>query len=164
MILFRLLLLFTIVPLVEFYLLFKLAEATSFLATVGVVLVTGFVGAWLARWQGFQTLQRFNREMSQGVPPTDALADGLLILLAAAFLVTPGLLTDSVGFALLIPPLRGAIKSWVWRNLRDSAHIEFYGQGPHSQYHSSSDDRDEDEAIEVEVVPPSQEKKRSEDS
>lgn len=155
MILFRLLILFTVVPLLEFYLLFKLAEATSFLTTVAVVIVTGFVGASLAKWQGFQTLQRFNREMAGGVPPTDAIADGLLILLAAAFLVTPGILTDSVGFALLIPPLRTLIKSWVWRNLRNSAHVQFYGQGPQAESQTSAN-RPEEDVIEVEVVPRSE--------
>lgn len=102
----RLLLLFVTVPLVELYLLFKVADYTSSEFTFGLIIVTGIVGATLARWQGLQTVRRIQAEAAQGRPPAEAMLHGLGILIAGAFLLTPGILTDFVGFSLLIPPVR----------------------------------------------------------
>lgn len=113
---FYLLLLFTVVPLVELALLIWIGQQTSLLFTIGLVLLTGFVGAALARWQGWQTVARIQRELADNKMPTDALIDGLFILLAGAMLITPGILTDLVGFSFLVPPLRrlvrGQMKKW----------------------------------------------------
>ena len=103
---FRLLLLFTIVPLVELALLFWIAEQTDWLFTIALVIVTGVLGASLARHEGLRCWTDAQRKMAQGELPADSLLDGLLILLAGAVLITPGVLTDLVGFGLLIPPIR----------------------------------------------------------
>ncbi|REJ69209.1 MAG: FxsA family protein [Planctomycetota bacterium] len=102
----RLLLLFILVPLAELYLLFKLAEFTSTELAFGLVIITGIVGASLARWQGMRTWQRIQTELAQGRPPAIPLIHGMCILVAGALLLTPGMMTDAVGFALLIPPVR----------------------------------------------------------
>ncbi len=107
---FRLLLLFAILPLVELTLLLVLADYTSWWVTIGLVLTTGLVGASLARWQGFRTIRRIQDELRRGEIPADALLDGLLILIAGALLITPGILTDLTGFALLAPPVRAIVK------------------------------------------------------
>lgn len=109
----RLLLLFIAVPLIEFYLLYELAGKTSFGFAVGLVIITGAVGASLARWQGLQTVRRIQTEMAQGRPPAVAMMHGLCILIAGTLLITPGILTDFVGFSLLIPPIR----SWLARGI-----------------------------------------------
>jgi UPF0716 protein FxsA len=106
----RLLLLFTLVPLVELVLLLVLADKIGWQVTLGVVLGTGVLGASLARWQGIQVWRRAHRELSAGRLPGDALLDGLMVLVAGALLVTPGALTDALGFALLLPPFRTVIK------------------------------------------------------
>ena len=111
----RLLLLFTVVPLVELALLLWLAEHTGWRFTIALVLVTGVVGAVLARWQGFHCWQTVQRQMRQGELPAAALLDGPMILLAGALLVTPGILTDLVGFALLTPPVRRMIRQRLLR-------------------------------------------------
>lgn len=120
--LFYLFLLFTLVPLVELWLLVRIAHETSLLFTIVLVLTTGIVGAALARWQGFRTMVRIQDELGAGRMPADAMIDGVLILVAGLLLVTPGVLTDGVGFALLIPPLRTLIKrgvaAWIRRNFR----------------------------------------------
>ena len=105
----RLILLLTVVPLVELVILFQIKDLLDWPATLGIVVLTGVIGAWLARREGFKTLRHIQEEMLAGRPPTGAVVDGLLILVAGAVLVTPGILTDLCGFALLIP----AIRRWV---------------------------------------------------
>ncbi len=107
---FRLLLLFTVVPLFELALLIQLGRLIGLAPTIALVLITGAAGAALARWQGLATLRRVQNEMAEGRVPTGALVDGLLILVAGAVLLTPGLITDVVGFLLLIPPTRAAVR------------------------------------------------------
>ncbi len=109
----RLLLLLTVVPLVELTILLRLAEQFSWRATLGLVLLTGVIGAWLARREGLKALGRIQADLAAGVAPAGAVVDGALILIAGIVLVTPGILTDLCGFALLIPPIR----RWVKRRL-----------------------------------------------
>ena len=99
----RLLLLFTVVPLIELFLLIWVGQAIGALATIVLVIVTGTLGAWLARSQGLRTLERVRQEWAGGQIPAAALVDGLLILVAGAVLLTPGILTDLAGFFLLVP-------------------------------------------------------------
>ena len=109
----RLLLLFTIVPLTELYLLVKLGTLVGVAPTVALVVFTGVLGAWLARVQGLSVLQRLGEDLTEGRLPTDALIDGLLILIAGAVLLTPGLLTDAIGFFLLVPQGRAVVRKVV---------------------------------------------------
>ena len=110
----RLALLFTIVPLVELYLLIEVGRFIGVGATIAIVVLTGLLGAWLARLQGLKVLAEVRASLEAGQLPTEAIIDGLLILIAAAVLLTPGLITDSVGFLLLIPAgrktVRGAVR------------------------------------------------------
>jgi len=109
----RLLLLFTIVPLLELFILIKLGSVIGVGATIAIVIGTGVLGAWLARQQGLGVLRRLNAELGAGRLPAEAMIDGLLILLAGAVLLTPGLITDTLGFVLLVPPGRAAIRRLV---------------------------------------------------
>ncbi|MBN2474507.1 MAG: FxsA family protein [Pirellulales bacterium] len=119
----RLLLLFTVVPLVELMLLLVLADKTSWQFTLAVVLTTGVVGAALARHQGLRCWRRVHETMAAGQLPGDPLMDGLMILLAGALLVTPGMLTDLVGFALLLPIFRRLVKRWLKRRFEASIRV-----------------------------------------
>ena len=121
--LFRLFLLFTVIPLTEVVLLLKIAEATNWSFTIALVLATGFIGASLARWQGWRTVQRIQSELQQGKMPAGAMIDGLLILLAGVVLITPGVLTDCVGFLLLIPPCREVVKRYLARTFQNRIHV-----------------------------------------
>ncbi len=114
----RLALLFIIVPLVELALLLWIAARTNWPATLGLVIATGVIGAWLARREGVRCLQSVQKEMSEGRLPADALLDGLMILVAGALLITPGVLTDVIGFGLLIPALRGRLKPGLARRIK----------------------------------------------
>jgi UPF0716 protein FxsA len=106
----RLLLLFTIVPLVELFLLVKLGTVVGVGPTVALVIFTGVLGAWLARQQGLGVLRRLSEDLAVGRLPAEALIDGLLILIAGAVLLTPGLLTDALGFLLLVPKSRAVVR------------------------------------------------------
>jgi UPF0716 protein FxsA len=107
---FRLLLLFTLVPLVELYLLIRIGSVIGVVPTIAIVVVTGALGAALARHQGLGVLRRLQEDLAAGRPPTDALIDGLLILVAGAMLLTPGLITDAAGFLLLVPAGRRMVR------------------------------------------------------
>jgi UPF0716 protein FxsA len=122
----RLLLLFTVVPLVELFLLIQLDRLIGLAPTIAIVLLTGVLGAAIARWQGMATLRRVQTEMASGRVPTAPLVDGLLILVAAAVLVTPGLITDTVGFLLLVPASRAAVR----RALVEAFRRRMHGRGP----------------------------------
>ena len=111
----RLLLLFTIVPVVEVALLIKIGQAIDWGPTVALVIVTGVAGAALARREGLRTLGKIQSELTAGRSPSDAMIDALLIVVAGVVLVTPGVLTDGIGLALLIPPIRGAVRNRIKR-------------------------------------------------
>jgi len=111
-----LLLLFIFVPLADMALLIKLGTVLHFLPTLALVIATGILGAGLARHQGLRTLAAINRELSAGRVPTSQLIEGLMILLAGAVLITPGFITDSMGLALLIPPIRRVFRAMLVRH------------------------------------------------
>ena len=102
--------LFIVLPFVELYLLFKLAHATSAEVALGVIIATGVLGGILARSQGAGVLRRLRDEVHQGILPADALFDGALVLVGSVLLLTPGMITDAIGFALLVPPSRRLVK------------------------------------------------------
>ncbi len=99
-------LLFVVLPLVELTLLKLLWDSTNLFVTISLVLSTGFLGATLARIQGMTAWRKIHESMSAGRPPGKEMVDGVMILLAGAVLVTPGLITDSLGFLLLVPAFR----------------------------------------------------------
>jgi UPF0716 protein FxsA len=105
-VLFKLLLLFIVVPLVELALLMRLSSSIGWQYTLGLVIVTGIFGSLLARTQGWRTWQRIQRELTQGQMPGESLLDAAMIFVAGALLLTPGILTDLFGFSLLVPYCR----------------------------------------------------------
>lgn len=111
----RLLLLFILVPIAELALLVEMGKRVGFPATLGLIIFTGVLGAWLARQQGLGVLSKIRLELDQGRLPTGHLVDGALILVAGAVLMTPGILTDALGFFCLIPPGRKLLKDYLGR-------------------------------------------------
>jgi UPF0716 protein FxsA len=115
-------LLFVTVPLVELAILIKVSDQLGLGSTIALILITGALGAWLAREQGLVTWLKIQRDMQMGILPSGRLVDGILIFVAGVVLITPGLLTDAVGFALLIPPIRMVIKrklrAWFERKIQ----------------------------------------------
>ncbi len=106
----RLLLLFTVVPLIELYLLIEVGTVIGAPSTILLVLGTGALGAILARLEGLRTLRQIQRNLAQGIVPAEEMLDGVIILAAGLLLITPGILTDAFGFLLLVPVTRNAFK------------------------------------------------------
>lgn len=113
----KLFLAFTLIPVLEIYLLIKLGGLIGAFNTVLVVIITGFTGAYLARVQGMQTMLRVRSLLQQGVMPAEDLLDALLIFIAGIVLLTPGFLTDAAGLLLLVPITRHHFKIILRRKL-----------------------------------------------
>lgn len=115
----RLALLFVLVPLVELTLLIQVGRWVGLWPTVATVFLTGIVGAGLARAEGLRTMWAFRADLARGRIPAQPIQDGLAILVGGALLLTPGFVTDLVGFGLLVPITRRAVQRAVRRRLRD---------------------------------------------
>lgn len=109
----KLLLLFTIVPLVELYLLLLLGQSMGLWPTVALVLVTGVLGAALGKREGLRVWRSWQQALAQGRIPEEGILGGVLVLIGGVLLVTPGVLTDVTGLLLLIPPTRRLIANVV---------------------------------------------------
>ena len=114
----RLFLLFTLVTVVEMFLLLKLAQYTNWWVTAATIILPGLVGAWLAKREGAKAIREVGAALSLQREPTGAILDGALVLVAAAFLITPGVLTDLTGLMLLIPPIRRVVRERIRGRLR----------------------------------------------
>jgi UPF0716 protein FxsA len=114
----KLFLLFTVVSIVEVYLLLELAKATSWWVSVATVLVPGMVGAWLAKREGARALRQIREAVVLGEEPARAILDGVIVLVASVLLITPGVLTDITGILLLVPPVRRRVREIAGRRVR----------------------------------------------
>ena len=119
----RLILLFITVPLLELVLLLQIGARIGAWPTVGLVVVTGVVGAALARSQGLRAFAAVQQRLATGLLPGAELMDGLAVLVGGALLLTPGILTDLLGFSLLVPTsrrwIRRALERRFERRMRD---------------------------------------------
>lgn len=116
----KLLLLFTIVPLLELYLLLVLGSAMGFWPTVGLVLVTALLGSFFGKREGLRVWRSWREALSRGEMPEEGILGGVLVLVGAVLLITPGVLTDLTGLLLLIPPSRRFIAKLVRARLEKS--------------------------------------------
>ncbi|MCC2672832.1 MAG: FxsA protein [Armatimonadetes bacterium] len=98
-------------PLLDSLMLIVFGRYLGFWPTVGMVLLSGFAGAGLAKSQGIQVLRGIQRDLSQGQVPAQGLMDAVIILVAGGMLMSPGFLTDIVGLGLLLPAVRRPIKA-----------------------------------------------------
>lgn len=117
-----LLTLFIVLPLLELAVLLKVGALIGPWPTLTLVVATGVIGAALARWQGLALLFQIQRDIAEGRMPAPRLLDGLMIVIAAVLLITPGFITDAAGFLLLIPAFRDLVKAqarrYIQRRLR----------------------------------------------
>jgi UPF0716 protein FxsA len=105
-----------IIPFAEIYLLLQVGSIIGAFPTIFLVVFTAALGAWLLRQQGFSTFRRFQENLAQGVVPAYEMIEGPIILLGGLLLLTPGFITDVLGFACLIPPVRKKIARYVIEN------------------------------------------------
>lgn len=109
----KLFLCFTLIPVIELYLLINLGSVIGGFNTVLLVILTGFAGAWLARMEGINTMFKVRQNLEQGLMPAEELIDALIILIAGLVLITPGLITDAMGLMLLWPFTRNMFKRFL---------------------------------------------------
>jgi UPF0716 protein FxsA len=107
----RLVLALTILPLLDLGAIILMSHFTGGWVTFGTVVACGVLGAFLVRREGVAAWQRLQAEMREGVIPEAAMLDGVIILAAGLLLMTPGPLTDAMGLALLLPPVRARVQS-----------------------------------------------------
>ena len=128
--------LFVIVPLAELYVIVQVvAPAIGPVPTILLLAADSLLGAWLMKSQGRVVWRRFNAALAEGRAPTREVFDGVLVIFGGAFLITPGFITDVIGFLLLLPPTRTLIRRAVSRRLlaRGTIRVARAAQGRRSR-------------------------------
>jgi len=114
----KLLILFVIIPVTELYILIEVGKKIGSLTTIGVIILTGIIGAYLVKSQGFMILRKIQNDLNEGIMPGDSLIQGAIILAGGILLLTPGFVTDILGFILLIPVSRNIVKKYLLKWLK----------------------------------------------
>ena len=129
-------LVFIVVPVVEIFLLIQVGGIIGAWWTIGLVVLTAVIGVRLLKLQGISTLMRAQEKMQTGQMPAQEMLEGIGLIVAGAFLLTPGFFTDAVGFFLLIPPARAWLVSRVVASLAVSGKfVQTHGSvSPHSPH------------------------------
>lgn len=109
----KLFIIFLTVPLIEIYLLVKVGVEFGAFHTVIFVIITAVIGAFYAKLEGLRTLRRLQLQLSSGQMPAESIVDSILIFIAGMLLLTPGFLTDGIGFLILFPITRNPIKRFL---------------------------------------------------
>jgi UPF0716 protein FxsA len=111
----KIFLLISVVTVVELFLLLKLAEVTSWWISAAMVIVPGLVGAWLLKREGTRAFRAVREALGLRREPGGAILDGAIVLVAGTLLITPGVLSDLTGLALLLPPVRRVVREYARR-------------------------------------------------
>ena len=121
---------FVLTPIVEIFVFLQVGGVIGVWPTISIVILTAMLGTALLRHQGLKTLQRFQDSLNQNVLPVAEVFDGLCLLVAGALLLTPGFVTDTIGFLLFVPPIRRAVQRGIGSYLRNSGRIHVVHGGP----------------------------------
>jgi UPF0716 protein FxsA len=116
-------LLFIIIPIIEISVLMQVGELLGIWPTIGIVILSAWIGAKYVRQQGLATLQSVQAKMAQGEMPSSEIVTGLMLLVAGVLLVTPGFVTDIFGLSLLVPSVRTVIATYVQKHINVNAHV-----------------------------------------
>ena len=121
----RLMIVFIFVPVMELYILIEAGRIIGIGATIGLIMMTGIAGAWLARSQGLEILRKIQMDTTNGQMPAQSLIEGALILVGGLLLLTPGFFTDALGFSFLIPITRElwrkGLSAWLGKQIRQGS-------------------------------------------
>lgn len=110
-----------VVPALELIVIFQMGKLIGGWSTFGLIIVTGFLGAWLARREGLKVWEQAQNQLSLGQLPGDSIVNGICVFTGGLLLLTPGLLTDVLGFLLVFPLSRPMFKGWIYSLLRKMA-------------------------------------------
>ena len=103
--------LFLVVPLVELYVIIQVGQAIGVLNTIGILVLDSLIGGWLMKREGLGVMRRIQDQLQQGRVPGKEIVDGFLILFGGALMLTPGFVSDILGIALLLPPVRAVVRA-----------------------------------------------------
>lgn len=117
---FILFLLLIMLPIAEIYVLLQAGGAFGILPVILATIGTALLGTVIIRWQGFQAMRQLREDMAANEAPVAPVVDGVFLLVAAPLLMTPGFITDGIGFLLLVPPLRHLIARYFLRRMKKS--------------------------------------------
>ena len=153
---------FVLIPLADLILLWILFYHANWTISIGIILVSGFLGAYLAKMQGRKVLMEIRKDLQDNLVPAATLINGAIILFAGGLLITPGLITDLMGFSLLFPFTREILRKKLVQYLRGKFHVQT--QGFQTSFHSHQDDgtvegqvnqsKSEKEKADFEIIPP----------
>lgn len=104
--------LFVLMPIIEISVLIRVGSTIGVVNTIAFVIFTAMLGAYLVRQQGLATLTKLQTEANAGRVPAMQMVEGVILLIAGAVLLTPGFVTDAIGFSLLVPPIRQGVIKW----------------------------------------------------
>ncbi|MBT4792097.1 MAG: FxsA family protein [Halobacteriovoraceae bacterium] len=136
-----LVILFTVVPAIEIYLLFKIGAQIGGGNTFLIIIVTGILGASLAKSQGLSILNKIQNDVNKGALPGNHIIQGLMVFAGGLLLLTPGFMTDIIGFALVLPGTRHLLLVWVKKMIEramKSGNLNFQNFGRGGVYTCSS--------------------------
>ena len=136
-------LLFIIIPVIEIFLLIEVGSHIGAFWTVMLVIATAVIGVNLLRYQGLATLSRAQQNMSQGTMPAMEMMEGLCLAVGGALLITPGFMTDTIGFICLIPLTRRALIRYIMANATIKMRGAHSNQGFYSSTHKPHSQNDE---------------------
>lgn len=139
----RLFLILLAVPIIEIYLFLEVGDWIGTWPTIGIVILTALIGSVMLRQQGLAAMRDVQTRLAAGENPGRLLADGAMILVAGALLLTPGFFTDTIGFALLLPPVRSALWAWMAPRIRMTQH--YSGPGGSATFRTDGHGRPADE-------------------
>lgn len=124
--------LFILTPLIEIYLFIEIGTAIGAWQTILLIVVTAVIGVALLRRQGLSTIQKIQAQMQRGELPAVGMLEGIMLFIAGAILLLPGFFTDTIGFLLLIPPLRKALALWFLE--RSGTIVKLHPEQPGSKH------------------------------
>ncbi len=121
---------FVIVPIAEIATFIQVGDVIGLWPTLGIILLTAFLGTGLLRYQGLATLNQAQGALDEGELPLTSVIHGVFLLVAGLLLLTPGFITDGIGFLLFIPPLRLLIAKWAIEKFKNRKNIRVQTTGP----------------------------------
>jgi UPF0716 protein FxsA len=145
----KLILLFTIIPLIELWALIRLSHVLGSGLTILLIACTGTIGAILTKRQSTSVLKKINDSLAQGQIPADKLIDGLLILIGGVMLITPGILTDLAGFSCVLPVIRPKVKylcKGKLEKLVETGRIQFFGSNTQENVNKDNTDNQQNQS------------------
>lgn len=122
--------LFIVLPIIEIYVLVQVADGLGWFNSLALIVFLSVLGAWLVKRQGFEILRRMGAQIADQKMPSNELVDGGLVLFAGALMLTPGFVTDAVGFFCLLPPTRALIRPPLVKRLQVRMEASPAGQSP----------------------------------